>query len=364
MRAAHITASRREEWNAFLARQPSFALLQSWEWGEFKEKLGWKVFRVVVERQSQIVAGAQVLIKVLPLGPIGVAYIPRGPVGDWLDEEVALQLLPELHRLAIYHKATFLKIEPPVLNDPAIHRVLRQHHFRASAYTNQPHATIILDLTQNLDDILEQMRKKTRQYVRLAARIGVTVREGNGTEFSAFYDLMQATGRRGGFSLRSRDYYKYEWQTIAANDQSVLLMAFYQNRLVAMRMAYCFGEHAAEFHAGSSDEHRDLRPSYLLVWEAIKWAKAQGCATYDLWGIPDQVGQAVYAGNDPPVSNRTDGLWGVYRFKSGFSKNIVYYMGAYDYVYSPCLYKLIANKFLNVDTLDQIAVWMDSLRHS
>ncbi len=33
MQITHITVDRREEWNAFVAQAPSFALLQSWEWG-------------------------------------------------------------------------------------------------------------------------------------------------------------------------------------------------------------------------------------------------------------------------------------------------------------------------------------------
>lgn len=52
MQVKHISANQREEWNAFAAREPSFALLQSWEWGEFKENLGWKVYRIAVLEQN------------------------------------------------------------------------------------------------------------------------------------------------------------------------------------------------------------------------------------------------------------------------------------------------------------------------
>lgn len=361
MRVAYITADRREEWNAFVAHEPSFALLQSWEWGQFKEKLGWKAYRIAVEEQGQIVASAQMLIKLVPLGLVSMAYVPRGPVGDWLDEGITSQLLSELHRVARHHRAVFLKIEPPLLNDPVTCQILQRHHFRASSYTNHPRATIIVDLTQNLDHILKQMRKKTRQYIRRAARKGVTVRIGGREDLPAFYNLMQITGRRAGFPPRVHDYHEHQWRTFADNNQTVLFMAFYQDQLLAVRTAYYFGNHAAEFHAGSLSEYTNLRPNYLLVWEAIKWAKAQGCDTFDLWGIPDEVGQAVYEGKEPPKPNRTDGLWGVYRFKRGLSKNIVYYIGAYDYVYSPLLYALITNRFLNRNTLDRIAAWMDSL---
>ena len=51
---------------------------------------------------------------------------------------------------------------------------------------------------------------------------------------------------------------------------------------------------------------------------------------YDLWGIPD-------VGEDP----ETAPLGGVQRFKEGFGGEIVRYVGAYDYLYHPRLYRLM-----------------------
>jgi peptidoglycan pentaglycine glycine transferase (the first glycine) len=138
-------------------------------------------------------------------------------------------------------------------------------------------------------------------------------------------------------------------------------MAHYQDRLLAVRTAYCFGQHAAEFHAGSMDHPLNLAPNYLLVWEAIKWAKAQGCSTYDLWGIPDEIGWVISEGDDMPEPVRADGMWGVYQFKRGFGKNIVSYIGAYDYVYGNSLYALASNRVITA-YLDWVTAWMDWLR--
>jgi peptidoglycan pentaglycine glycine transferase (the first glycine) len=362
MTIVSLTESRREAWNTFVAQEPFFAIIQSWEWGEFKERLGWRVVRLAIEEQGQILAGAQMLIKPIPQGLASIVYVPRGPLGNWQDEAMMSRLLTELVRVARQHRAIFLRIEPAHLNNPAAHQFLRRQRFQPSRYTNQPRATIILDLTQDLDDILKQMRKKTRQYIRRAAREGVTVRMGGHQDLPAFCDLMRTTARRSGFFPRIRDYYEHEWQTFAGNGQVVLLLAYYQDQLLAGRIAFCFGNRAAEFHAGSLDEYKDLRPNYLLVWEAIKWAKAQGCRTYDLWGIPDEVGQAVYEGKDLPEEKRSDGLWGVYRFKRGFSKNVVYYISAYDYVFSRPLYWLVTNRLLKDSALDTIATRLDLLR--
>ena len=366
MQVTHIGDDRRDEWNAFVAQEPCFALLQSWEWGEFKEQLGWKAFRVAVERQGQIIAGAQMLIRPLPLEVASLAYVPRGPVGDWLDNEATLHLLlPALHQVARQHRAILLKIEPSLCNESSACQALQHYGFRASHYTNQPRATLILDLTTDLDDILRHMRKKTRQYIRSAVRQGVTVREGDQDDLPAFYDLMRMTGHRRHFPVRARDYYMHQWQTFAGKGQMVLLMAFHQDRLLSARTIFALGTHAAEFQAGASAEYQHLRPNYLLVWEAIKWAKAHGCHTYDLWGIPDEIGQAVHDGNDLPEREHSDGLWGVYQFKRGFSKNVVCYPSAYDQVYLWPLYRLVAKARLNTRSrLDRVAVGLDLLRRS
>lgn len=361
MHVDHISADDHAKWNALAAREPSFGLLQSWEWGAFKETLGWKAFRIAVEQTGQLVAGAQMLVKSSLAGAVSFAYIPRGPVGNWLDEEISLRLLTELHQVARSHGATFLKIEPPLLSGPGFDETLKQHAFRASPHTNQPRCTLILELDQDLDEILMQMRKKTRQYIRKAIREGITIRAGSHEDLPAFYELMRATGRQRGFAHRSRDYYENAWRVFSVRNQAVLLMAFHEGQLLAVRTVYCFGEHAAEFHAGSSSYTTRLNPNHLLVWEGIKWAQKQGCSTYDLWGIPNEIGQTTNKENHIPKPHRTDGMWGVYQYKRGFSQNIVAYVGAYDYVYRPLLYALISNRHISADILGRAPAWMDWL---
>ena len=77
MRACVLLAeTRAADWDALVAREGSFALTQSREWAAFKERLGWRVHRVAVEDGGELVAGAQLLVKRLPLG-FSVAYVPR-----------------------------------------------------------------------------------------------------------------------------------------------------------------------------------------------------------------------------------------------------------------------------------------------
>ena len=77
-------------------------------------------------------------------------------------------------------------------------------------------------------------------------------------------------------------------------------------------------------------------PTYLLQWEAMRWAKRQGCTQYDLWGVPDLSEEAL----EDQFMDRSDGLWGVYRFKRGFGGKVRRTIGAWDKVYRPALYRM------------------------
>ena len=363
MRARLINTEQREQWNRFVAKGDAFSLMQGWEWGEFKEKLGWSAYRIAVEEGANIIAAAQVLVNPLP-GKIGsVAYIPRGPLVDWKDEEAVRCLLEEIHRVARKAHAVFLKIEPPIRKSIEFDEQMRQLSFRLSSKTNQPRNTIIIDIQPEDEVLLQQMRQKTRQYIRRAEREGITIRIGNREDLPAYVELLRKTSQREHFAARSREYYEQEFDLLNRAGQCDLLLACLGDQILAARTISTFGNHAAEFHAGSAPGSDHLHPNYLLVWEAIKIAKTKGCTTYDLWGIPDEIeGNTVQ--DESSYLNRKDGLWGVYRFKSGFSRNVVSYAGAYDYVYSSLPYALIASPFISTEKFERIAVWVDSIRNT
>jgi peptidoglycan pentaglycine glycine transferase (the first glycine) len=364
MQATYITTERREEWNAFVVQESSFALLQSWEWGEFKEKLGWKVFRIAVERQGQIVAGAQMLIKPLPLGLASIAYIPRGPLLHWEDEAVAQALLSAVHASARRHRAISLKIEPAVRYSPAIEQKLESYGFRRSDFNNQPQCSMLIDLTPDTDTILANMHKRTRYNIRYSARRGVVVREGSAADLDTWYRMLEFTAKRAGneagFSIRSREYYHQEWNALAPHGYLKFFLAMYGDEVLAARMPVAFGHKAATFHSGSFDAHRNLKPNELLMWESLKWAKAQGCTVYDVWGIPDEIGEHLHLGQPLPEEQK-GGLWGVYHFKSGFGGDVVYYVGAYDCVYSSPWYWLVNTAMSRLGSLEKLAQLEDWL---
>ena len=87
---------------------------------------------------------------------------------------------------------------------------------------------------------------------------------------------------------------------------------------MAALILFHFAGRAYYFYGMSRDLHRNLMPTHLLQWEAMRWARAQGCTVYDMWGAPDTL-------------DESDPMWGVYRFKQGFGGQFVQHIGAWDY---------------------------------
>ena len=337
LRKRVLGAEDRVRWNRFVAASPSFGGLQSFEWGEFKEQLGWQAVRIAVESDGRLLAGAQVLVKQLALGFASIAYLPRGPIVDWQDTTLATALLETIHESLRKFRCIFLRIEPPLPDSSQAHLLLGDHGFRPTGQTNQPRCTLVMDLEPDLETLFARLPKQTRHNIRFAARCGVTVRPGEERDLPAFYDLMLETGRRAGFRPRTREYYERQFAALARGGYGALLVAEHEGRPLGIEMPFRFGSHGVALHEVSNSASRRMRASDLLTWEGLKWVKNQGCRTYDLWGIPDEVGQLLKDGKPIP-ENMQGGLWGVYYFKKRFGGSVHYYVGAYDYVYAKAAY--------------------------
>lgn len=319
------------QWNTLVAAHAGH-LLQSWAWGELKSRFGWRVERLQVEG-----AAVQLLFRQLPLG-LTIGYVPKGPLLDWTNSRQAETLLAAIHATAKKQRAIFLKIEPAggLADDLSGQAAafLTGHGFHP-ADTIQPRTSQILHIDEADSAILEAMKQKTRYNIRLAEKKGITIRQAGAAEVGRFYELSRLTAQRDNFGIHSLAYYQSAYELFAP-DRCALLLAEFAGQAVAGLMVFRQGPDAYYLYGASSNEERNRMPTYLLQWAAIQWAKAQGCARYDLWGIPDADPVTLEA----EFQDRSDGLWGVYRFKRGFGGEIVRSVGAFDFVYQPLLYQL------------------------
>ncbi|TEU17015.1 MAG: peptidoglycan bridge formation glycyltransferase FemA/FemB family protein [Anaerolineales bacterium] len=319
-----VTDGRR--WNETVAQLPGSHVLQSFEWGEFKAKYGWKPTRLLFEEGSQVKAAASVLCRQLPRFPLRVMYVPKGPLLDYGDGQLLSRVLASLEELARTQRAIFIKMDPDVrLEESQVIETLRARGWRPSSEQIQFRNTILIDLRPGEDELLASMKAKTRYNIRLAARRGVKVRVGGPDDLPGFHEMYAETGRRDDFIIRPFAYYRDAWGAFIEAGLACLFLAEYEGEPLARLIAFRFGQRAWYMYGASTEKHRNLMPNHLLQWEAIRWAKGEGCTVYDLWGAPD-------------VLSEDDPLWGVYRFKEGFGGQFVRHIGAYDYPVSRPIY--------------------------
>lgn len=330
------------EWDAFVQAHPDAHILQTGAWAELKTKFGWRAARVVARKHGDptILGGAQVLFRPMPLDIGSVAYVPRGPLTDWNDDDLTAYVIDICHDIAQRDSAWVLKLEPDLPDTPEHAERLRKLGFRPSAHTIQPPRTIVIDLRPDEDTLLANMKQKTRYNIRLAEKKGVTVRQAEPDQIEAelarFNALMQTTGERDAFGVHSADYYAAAYALFSADDQVALFFAEYEGRPLSTVMVFAVAGRAYYLYGASSNEERQRMPSYAVQWAAIRWAKARGCTSYDMYGVPDFDEATLEA----EFTERSDGLWPVYRFKRGWGGELVRTVGTWDYVYSRIGYQL------------------------
>jgi peptidoglycan pentaglycine glycine transferase (the first glycine) len=311
------------EWESFLTEHPQAHLLQTAAWGDLKSEFGWDVARL-----ANGTAGAQVLFRRLPLG-FTLAYIPKGPVGEsgrWKD------LWPEMDRVCRRRKAILLKMEPDLWEAEGENEAALPEDFRLSSHAIQPPRTILVDLEGEEEAILARMKQKTRYNIRLALKKGVVVQ--TSSDLDKFYRLIQRTGERNEFGVHSQNYYQRAFELFHPHGECELFLAEFQHEPLAAIMVFSHGHRAWYFYGASADLYRHRMPTYLLQWEAMRWARNQGCQEYDLWGVPDADEDSL----EEHFTEHTDGLWGVYRFKRGFGGKLRRSPGPWDRVYQPAMY--------------------------
>jgi peptidoglycan pentaglycine glycine transferase (the first glycine) len=313
------------EWNQFIQKHPNAHLLQTGEWGELKSAFGWKPIRIVSGE-----VGVQVLFRKLPLG-FTIGYIPKPVKGNQLLV-IGNSFWREVDSICKAHHAIFLKLEPDSWEGEDHSQITNYSLLITSPHNIQPPRTIIVDIKGSEEKILARMKQKTRYNIRLAEKKGVTVRAWDDIE--SFHKMLLLTGSRDGFGVHSREYYQRAYDLLHHKQMGELLLAEYEGKPLAALFIARNGNRAYYLYGASTDEERNRMPTYLLQWEAMKWAKARGCEEYDLWGVPDE-DEATLEAN---FEKRDDGLWGVYRFKRGFGGELKHAAQAMDRVYNPLLY--------------------------
>jgi len=314
-----VLSKEKEEYNNVVSH-----VLQSYEWGAFREGTGVSVIRMGTYN-GKINSGFQLTIHPFPHTHFNIGYFPRGDITE--------QGLEHLKKIGEEHNLVFIKIEPNFQNSniPAYAEASagKQNSNLINSKPILPKFTFHVDLTPNEEEVLANMKEKTRYNIKLAQKQEVVVLEKEDDKsLSIFIKFITETAKRQGFYNHPEEYYRTLWSILKPAKMCYLLIAYYNNVPLAAIMLFKFKEMLYYPYGGSSLLYREKMPNHLLHFEAIKLGKRLGCTTYDMWG----------AYKENPVEK--DPWFGIYRFKEGFGGKLVEYPQTLDLVFNPTYYKI------------------------
>lgn len=296
--------------NTTYIKQPEGGLLQSHEWVELLRAEG-----------KDVIEFSDTHCIMHKLSFVGMyTYIPRAY--DF-DEKIIDELIQKIRS----YGAGWMRIDVHNKELLNIFDAKNIKHTKAP-HDMQPRENLIIDIRSSEDELLSQMKSKTRYNIRLATKKGVKVFTSRDKKHvDIFCDLVEKTAKRKGVAFHNREHYHKMFQKIPEHMMQ-LYIAQYDGEIIAANITSFYGGVATYLHGATSDKYRNVMAPFLLQWRAMLDAKEKECQWYDFGGIfPDS--------ND-------NGKKGITRFKKGFAPNADIFTteGSYDVILSTPKYKL------------------------
>jgi lipid II:glycine glycyltransferase (peptidoglycan interpeptide bridge formation enzyme) len=298
--------------------------VQTWEWGDFQESQGHKVYRLGVFEENKIVSVYTISFHKIPHTNFSIGTLLRGPS---IDKD----MVENVRKIAEKENAIFIKFEPDVIEKiyDNKYQLVKNKNIPLSfpslvtspKVAFYPHSFII-DLTKSEDELLAEMSQKTRYNIKVANRYGVQVTHSTSDkDFEIYLKLLFDTTKRQGFYLHSENYHKRQWSLLKSTGLAEIFLAKFQGQVLAAFMIFKLKDRLFYPYGASLDIHREVMAPTLLMWEAIKYGQSLGLKTFDMWG---SLG---------PDANASQQGFGFHRFKQGYGGNLVQFVGTLSLIH-------------------------------
>lgn len=275
-------------WASLYPLADPFPLVQTWEWGEAKARVGGQPVRFSLGK-----CGVQLDRKRALLWGAG------GPFGD--TDRLSAELFQDLAR----------ELRLPILLAPHV-PLSGAESLRASTYIR---GTVVLavDLSTDLVSLRSAANGKWRNSLSKAERSGLTIVNGSIDELFA---LLRHMAYRKGFRIP----YSIDFVAALAGQEAAnfrVRLAVSPVGPAAVWADATVGGTATYLMGATSEEGRTSNASYLLAWDAVLRARSLGAKFLDLGGV------------DPDSEEGTD------RFKKRTGGQLLRFPGIYLFGQGP-----------------------------
>lgn len=382
-----------KEYKDFWNNHPLKTFLSAPEISELRKKTGWITYYVGVKKEKELIAATMLLAHKRHFGTYEF-YSPRGYLLDFKNEELLDFFTKELKKYIKDKKGYVLRIDPYLIykerdidgnivengidNSKVVEQLLSLNYKKVPVEEKEQVGWMFsLDLNNKTEEqILKEMKPNTRNTIRKAEKIGITVNEISYDELDRFQSIMEETSKRKGFSNRKLSYYQEMYNLFHEKNEvkffiTELNLKEYIERLkkekeekeekitslsdakyndgakknltkeiesiekrikdaeeirkekktdiitLSGSMFMLIQPEIIYLSSGNYEEFMKFNSQYLIQWELIKYGLENGFKKHNFYGIPENI-------NTHPKD------YGIYEFKRGFNGYVEELIGEYE----------------------------------
>jgi hypothetical protein len=316
-----INAVDRDAWSDIVAQFDDATIYQTWSYGAIR----WgesQLSHVVLKKNGDIVAAAQVRTVKVPVIGRGIAYVPFGPLwkrsGRAPDAGSFRSIVRALHEEYVVKRGFLLRLLPKEWEGevPGVGSILCESGLERQG-SARPYRTFLVDLSLSGAEIRKSLNPKWRGHLNRSGRSGLTIIEGTADSlYETFARIYRDMHSRKMFAeFVDIDQIRAVQRDLPDNLKMTILVAMKDSEPVAALVCSAIGGTAVYFLGSSNDKGRRLAAAYALQWDMIERLQRRGYRWYDLGGTD-------------PESNP-----GGHSFKAGLSGKAgreVFSVGQYD----------------------------------
>lgn len=283
------------QWDALTSRFPATSIYQLGLYAELHSSGRFRRYSraALFGADRQVVSLLQMRIKRLPFQQGGVADGEWGPLWDNLDHLAAF--LQHLREEYVKKRKMVLRLTPTSTYSDSLDKELVQCLEEQGFCRNpdaRPYHTVVIDLSQSLDEIRAGFHQKWRNQLNVAEKAGLQHESGTSDEFfDRFLRIYEQMWKSKKFPTGVRVPVIHRMHRNLPEQQK-LLVTIVKNGDADLGATVCaaYGDRLLYFLGATVPGVRsEARPGYLLQWLHMEKAKQLGLRWYDLGGYDDKV---------------------------------------------------------------------------
>lgn len=382
-----------KEYQKFWENHPLKTFLSAPKIAKLREKSNWKSYFVGVKENKKVVAAALLLSHKRKFN-VNEFYSPRGFLLDYNNKELLTFFVEKVKEFAKSKNGYILRIDPYVIykqrdiNGDIVEGGEDNHHvvehlqslgFKKVKPENMEQVGWMFSLGlegKTEEQILKEMKPNTRNTIRKAEKLGITMTELSYDELDRFQSIMEETGERKNFAVRNVEYFQNMYNLFHESNEvkyyvTELNLKEYTKRLndeikekeeklsnlgdakyndgqrknitgeidslkkriddakeimektnkdiitLSGSMFILIEPEIIYLSSGNYEEYMRFNSQYLIQWELIKYGIKNNFKKHNFYGIPANI-------NEHPKD------YGIYEFKKGFNGYVEELIGEFE----------------------------------